>query len=65
MGIRSLIQLQFQDEVDMYYIADEENVYGGLRTTVYDNAIRVDNVQHGLMAALKIISNPNAQDIFE
>jgi hypothetical protein len=64
-GIRSLMQLQFTDEIDMYYISKTDNVLGGLRTTEYDNSIRVDNVQHGLMAILKILANPEAQGIFE
>jgi hypothetical protein len=64
-GIRSLMQLQFADEIDMYYISKTDKVLGGLRTTEYDNSIRVDNVQHGLMAMLKILVNPEAYDIFE
>jgi hypothetical protein len=59
------MQLQFTDEIDMYYISKTDNVLGGLRTTEYDNSIRVDNVQHGLMAILKILANPEAQGIFE
>jgi len=59
------VQLQFADEIDMYYIHQRENVLGGLRTTVYDNSIRIDNVQHGLMALLKIMANPEAQEIFK
>lgn len=55
-GIRSIMQLQFKDEVDYFYISDVNCVLGGLRTTVYDNTIRIDNVQHGLMALLKIIN---------
>ena len=55
-GIRSLKQLQFKDERDMFYISQRDYVLGGLRTTVYDNTIRVDNIQHGLMALLKLIS---------
>ena len=54
-GLRSIMQLQFQDEVDMYYIREREAVLGGVRTTVYDNQIRCDNVQHALMAILKIL----------
>jgi len=64
-GIRSLMQLQFADEIDMYYVSKIDNVLGGLRTTHYDNSIRVDNVQHGLMAVLKILGNPQAQDVFD
>jgi hypothetical protein len=63
--IRSLMQLQFADEIDMYYVSKTASVLGGVRTTQYDNSIRVDNVQHGLMGVLKILSIPEAQDIFE
>ena len=60
-GLRSIMQLQFTDEVDMFYISKSKRKYvrGGIRTTVYDNQIRCDNVQHNLMAILKII------DIFD
>lgn len=54
-GLRNLIQLQFADEVDMYYISLRDRAAGGLRTTVYDNRIRVDNVQHGLLAVLDVL----------
>jgi hypothetical protein len=54
-GLRSSMQLQFVDEVDMFYIGDREAVYGGLRTSVYNNQIRCDNVQHKLMGAQKIL----------
>jgi hypothetical protein len=54
-GLRSVMQLQFADEIDMYYISKRDAVRGGVRTTVYDNSIRVDNVQHNLLAILKIV----------
>lgn len=57
-GIRSLRQLQFRDAVDLFYISRPEAVHGGLRTTVYDNVIRVDNVQHGMMALLMLVHHP-------
>lgn len=55
-GTRSLMQLQYTDDIDMYYINQRDRVQGGLRTTVYDNTIRVDNVQHAYMAVRKIPS---------
>lgn len=58
-GIRNLRQLQFKDEVDMVYIQHRERVLGGVRTEAYDNTIRVDNVQHGLMALLKLERTPH------
>ena len=54
-GLRSLLQLEFRDEVDMFYISKRARVRGGIRTTVYNNEIRVDNVQHGLMALMDIL----------
>ena len=53
-GLRSVRQLQFRDELDLFYVSKTASVHGGLRTTVYDNVIRVDNVQHCLMALLKL-----------
>lgn len=51
-GLRSLMQLQFGDDI---YVIEPERVRGAVRTTVYDNEIRVDNVQHNLLAVLKIL----------
>ncbi|OED40281.1 hypothetical protein ACH42_17385 [Endozoicomonas sp. (ex Bugula neritina AB1)] len=53
-GIRSIMQLQYKNEIDCYYIKNTSKVLGGVRTTVYDNTIRIDNVQHALMAFFKI-----------
>lgn len=55
-GIRSQMQLQFVNDVDMFYLPKPERkyVYGGLRTTVYHNEVRCDNIQHGLMGIFKI-----------
>jgi len=60
-GLRSLMQLQYRDDADMFYISKREAVYGGIRTTLYDNSIRVDNVQHGLMGILRILETFNAE----
>ena len=54
-GLRSAMQLQFADETDMYYVSQRDRVRGGLRTTVYNNEIRVDNVEHMLMAVLELL----------
>ena len=54
-AIRSLMQLQFVDDVDTYYITRKQAVLGGIRTQVYNNTIRVDNVQHSLMGLMKLI----------
>ena len=63
-GIRSVMQLQFTSEVDMFYISDKKRarVKGGIRTTVYNNQIRCDNVQHNLMALLKVLNHFNERD---
>ena len=61
-GLRSLMQLQLVDEADMYYISDPRLAQGGLRTTTYNNEIRCDNVQHGLMASFDILEHFRADD---
>jgi hypothetical protein len=55
LGLRSSMQLQFADDIDLFFVHDRERVRGGMRTTVYDNRIRVDNVQHVLMGVQKIV----------
>ncbi len=55
LGLRSGMQLQFQDEIDMFYVTNRKRLRGGMRTTVYDNGVRVDNVQHILMGVQKIM----------
>jgi hypothetical protein len=61
-AIRSIMQLEYNDEAEMYYITEPARVAGGVRTTVYDNEIRVDNVQHALMGLLEIFAVFDAQD---
>jgi hypothetical protein len=61
-GLRSLTQLTFLDDTDLFYVSKRDAVFGGVRTTVYDNSIRVDNVQHSLMAALEILEHLPAED---
>ena len=60
-GLRNVMQLQFADDIDMFYVPDSlrNRVRGGIRETVYNNEIRCDNVQHNLMAAYRIL------DVFE
>ena len=57
-GLRNLRQLQFVEETEMFYISKRDRVLGGLRTECYDNTIRVDNVQHALMAILALHGLP-------
>ena len=52
-AVRSLRQLQYRDAVEAFYVARRTRVDGAIRTEVYDNEIRVDNVQHALMGLLK------------
>jgi hypothetical protein len=54
-GIRSMMQLQFVDDVDMFYVRDRKSVEGGIRTTLFDNRIRCDNVQHPMMGIIKVV----------
>lgn len=56
-ALRSLMQLQFVDDIDTYYISKLPRVLGGVRTNEYDNAIRVDNVQHSLMGLQKLLDD--------
>jgi hypothetical protein len=60
-GLRALMQIQYVDGVDMFYIARRDRVLGGLRTTEYDNRIRVDNVQHSLMGIQRIVRTFSAE----
>lgn len=62
LGLRSAMQLQFQDDIDMFYVTNRDRLQGGIRTTVYDNAVRVDNVQHILMGVQKIIREFQPED---
>lgn len=54
-GARDLMQLQFQDELDMFYVSRKDRVRGGLRTEVYNNELRVDNAQHALSAVRRML----------
>lgn len=62
LGLRSSMQLQFQDDVDMFYVSNRRRLRGGMRTTTYDNRVRVDNVQHVLMGVQKIIRDFRPED---
>jgi hypothetical protein len=62
LGLRDAMQLEFGDEIDWFYVAQPEKVRGGLRSTVSDNQIRVDNVQHVLMGLQKILTRFKPED---
>jgi hypothetical protein len=61
-AIRSVMQLQFVDDIDMFYVTDRVKTKGGLRTTTIRNEVRVDNVQHVLMGLLKLLDRFAATD---
>ena len=50
-GLRSLLQLQYR-KVNSYYLQKRGRVLGGLRTTLTNNIMRIDNTQHSIMASL-------------
>jgi hypothetical protein len=52
-GVRNLIQLQFRDETGMFYVHHRQRVRGAIRTEAYDNALRIDNMQHAALALWK------------
>jgi len=61
-GLRSVMQLTFRHEVDMFYVGARNRAFGGVRETVYNNEIRVDNVQHNLMGIIKILKEFTDED---
>lgn len=61
-GLRSVMQLTFKDDIDMFYVGLRDRAFGGVRETVYNNEIRVDNVQHNLMGILKILDEFTDED---
>ena len=61
-GIRHAMQLEFADDIDMFYIANKQAVAGGLRSRVYNNEIRMDNIQHNLLALIKILDRFDEKD---
>ena len=61
-GIRHAMQLEFADDIDMFYIANKQAATGGLRSRVYNNEIRMDNIQHNLLALIKILDRFDEKD---
>ncbi len=61
-ALRDCRQLSFRDDRDMFYVSKRDFLRGGLRTTIYDNQVRVDNVQHNQMAILKILAEFKEED---
>ncbi len=54
-AIRSIAQLTYKSERDMLFVSKRERVLGGVRTCEYSNIIRVDNVQHSVMAIMAVL----------
>lgn len=61
-GIRHAMQLEFADDIDMFYITNKQAAAGGLRSRVYNNEIRMDNIQHNLLALIKILDRFDEKD---
>lgn len=61
-GIRHVMQLEFADDIDMFYIFNKQAAAGGLRSRVYNNEIRMDNIQHNLLALIKILDRFDEKD---
>lgn len=61
-GLRSVNQLLYRDETNMWYVQKRDLLRGGVPTTVYDNIVRIDNIQHNLMAILKILAEFGEDD---
>jgi len=57
-GIRNLRQLQYRDDETTGLYGDTRLLAGAMRTEVYDNTLRVDNVQHALGALMKLLEQP-------
>lgn len=66
-GLRSVRQVMFKDDVDMFYISPKNRPWlrGGVRNTVYDNVMRIDNVQHNQMGIIKILRAFEDEDFLE
>ena len=58
-GLRSLFQLQFIPE-SSFYLKNLPAVLGGVRTTVNNSNIRVDNTQHSTMAFLNFLATEDS-----
>jgi len=57
-GLRSLMQLQYDEPGNM-------RLHGGIRATVKNSCIRVDNVQHAFMAVNKVLDVFNWRAVSE
>lgn len=66
-GLRSVMQVMFKDDVDMYYVGADKREWlrGGVRNTVYDNIVRIDNIQHNQMGIIKILTAFEDRDFLD
>ena len=64
-GLRSLTQLTFKDDIDMFYVNRRDRLRGGVRSTEFNNVVRVDNVQHALAAIHKVLDVFSESDFRE
>lgn len=55
LGVRSLMQLQYKE--------GDEKVLGGIRKTVENNELRVDNMQHSIMAFIQVLNSFTDEEI--
>jgi hypothetical protein len=65
LALRNLIQLQFADDVDAFYVARQVRVFGALRTSPWDNSLRIDNVAHALLAVSRALEVLGDEDFAE
>ncbi len=61
-GLRGVLQLQFSGEDDLFWVRSRERTRGGLRSSVFNNEIRVDNVQQVLMASFALLDTFSPDD---
>ncbi|MGI9535278.1 MAG: hypothetical protein ACR2NW_10040 [Thermodesulfobacteriota bacterium] len=61
-GLKSGMNLQFKNEIDAFYIKDKNKTLGGIHNTLNDKSIRVDNIQHNILAAIKIVETFSEND---
>jgi hypothetical protein len=61
-GLRSVAQLTFKNESDMFFATKRRFLRGGVRTSEYSNSVRVDNVQHCLLAIQKALEVLDERD---
>lgn len=64
LGVRSLLQLQYT-EYNKGNVSEENRikVHGGIRKTVDNPELRIDNTQHTVMALLRVMEIFNEKDI--